>query len=215
MSAADQSVPEMDLPQAVAFLKGMHPEEDWNLVTIHAETSRITATGFGPNDEDKAKAWIEEHNAAGFNIYFHVGSAGQVLTRKARKEDIANVGYLWVDIDAKYKEGQTVEEARAAAIEALDSQPDGIPKPTYIVSSGGGIQAFWKLKDPVQIKDRNENAAEIESRNKHLEKVFGADNCSNIDRIMRLPGTINWPNAKKRKYGRVPAPAKLLEHDPE
>ncbi len=215
MSAADQSFPEMDLPQAVAFLKGMHPEEYWNLVAIHAETSRITAAGFGPNDEDKAKAWIEEHNAAQCNIYFQVGSAGRRLNKKASKADISSVSHQWVDIDPDYAGRESADEAKAAALVALRSQTHGIPLPTAIVDSGGGIQAFWKLKDPVQIKDRNENAAEIESRNKHLEKVFGADNCSNIDRIMRLPGTINWPNAKKRKYGRVPAPAKLLEHDPE
>ena len=215
MSVADQSVPEMDLSQAVAFLKGMHPEEYWNLVAIHAETSRITATGFGPNDEDKAKAWIEKHNAARCNIYFQVGSAGRRLNKKASKADIRSVSNQWVDIDPDYAGRESADEAKDAALVALRSQSHGIPLPTAIVDSGGGIQAYWKLKDPVQIKDRNENAAEIESRNKHLEKVFDADNCSNIDRIMRLPGTINWPNAKKRKYGRVPAPAKLLEHDPE
>ena len=32
----------------------------------------------------------------------------------------------------------------------------------------------------------------------------------NIDRILRLPGTTNLPNAKKQEEGRVPCPAKML-----
>jgi hypothetical protein len=39
------------------------------------------------------------------------------------------------------------------------------------------------------------------------------DKCHNIDRIMRLPGTINVPNAKKRKMGRVPTLAYLVEDE--
>jgi hypothetical protein len=43
-------------------------------------------------------------------------------------------------------------------------------------------------------------------------KELGADNCHNIDRLLRVPGTINWPNAKKRADGRVPVMSRLV-HD--
>jgi len=45
--------------------------------------------------------------------------------------------------------------------------------------------------------------------------VFGGDHCGNIDRIMRLPGTMNWPDKKKREKGREPALAKVINHVPE
>jgi len=45
--------------------------------------------------------------------------------------------------------------------------------------------------------------------------LFGADNCHNVDRIMRLPGSINLPDAKKAKKGRTPTVAELIEFDEE
>ncbi|MCI0348313.1 MAG: hypothetical protein L0Z53_02715 [Acidobacteriales bacterium] len=33
----------------------------------------------------------------------------------------------------------------------------------------------------------------------------------NLDRVMRLPGTTNWPDAVKRERGRVPADARLVD----
>ncbi|GBD47031.1 virulence-associated E family protein [Methylopila sp. Yamaguchi] len=49
--------------------------------------------------------------------------------------------------------------------------------------------------------------------NQVIAKNLGGDKCHNVDRIMRLPGTINLPNATKRKAGREPALAKLVEVD--
>jgi hypothetical protein len=38
----------------------------------------------------------------------------------------------------------------------------------------------------------------------------GADPAWNADRVMRVPGTVNWPNKPKRDAGRVPTMARLL-----
>ena len=43
-------------------------------------------------------------------------------------------------------------------------------------------------------------------------KEFGSDEAThNIDRILRLPGTVNYPNKKKRVKGRVPTLAYVVE----
>jgi hypothetical protein len=52
--------------------------------------------------------------------------------------------------------------------------------------------------------------AELEAYNQQLEVLLGGDTCHNLDRIMRLPGTVNLPNDKKRKKGRVPALAQVV-----
>src|SRR5690606_27995740 len=53
----------------------------------------------------------------------------------------------------------------------------------------------------------------VEAINRGIRDHFGADACQNVDRVMRLPGTINFPNAKKRAAGRGPAMAGILERD--
>lgn len=51
---------------------------------------------------------------------------------------------------------------------------------------------------------------DYEARNKGLEMIFGADFCHNADRIGRLPGTINYPDAGKIKKGRKSSRAKVV-----
>ena len=91
------------------------------------------------------------------------------------------------------------DEATLAALRAFS------PKPTVIVFSGGGYQALWRLSEPSTDFER------VEQTNIWLAEKLGGDNCHNIDRLLRLPGTINLPNAKKRAAGRVPVVARVVE----
>jgi hypothetical protein len=74
-------------------------------------------------------------------------------------------------------------------------------EPTFVVFSGGGYQAFWRLREPVDVSTP-EGRASVRDRNKGIEVALGGDSCHNLDRIMRLPGTVNIPTAKKVEKGR-------------
>ena len=80
--------------------------------------------------------------------------------------------------------------------------PKTVPEPTVVLFSGGGYQAFCKLAAPFEIDGVLDKAEEAALYNLQIERLLKADSCHNIDRIMRLPGTINVPNAKKKKAGR-------------
>src|SRR5690606_29763741 len=79
--------------------------------------------------------------------------------------------------------------------------------PSFVIDSGGGLQAFWRLDGPAL------NLASIETINLQVRDFFEADACQNIDRLMRVPGSVNWPDARKKARGRVPSLAKLARED--
>lgn len=178
------------------------------LTAIPPNGKRIETKTFWPADNDAAKKWIDQNNGQR-NIYFSVNLPRGALDKKASRADIHSVPWLHVDIDARAGEPLAAELER---IKALLTENCPVPAPTVIVFSGGGYQAFWRLSEPVPVA--GEAAAEEISRfNKQLEIELGGDSCSNIDRIMRLPDTMNLPGAKKIERGRTPALAAVIHFD--
>lgn len=194
-----------DTQQSVEFLQRFHPTGPWALTAISPDKKVVRTRVFNPGQEVLLVRWLEE-NVAELNIYFHVNRTVPELKRKAEKADIVEMGWFHVDVDPRA--GEDIGEERARARKLLT---EAKPKPTVIVDSGGGYQGFWRLEVPLPINGDVAKAEDAERYNIQLAHVFGADNCHNADRIMRLPGTINLPDAKKRKKGRVPAPALLVE----
>ncbi len=195
-----------DTPASIEFLRRWAPDGPWVLTAIVPDGKTDTTT-FDSSAIAEAAKWIEERQGK-LNIYFHVNPVRRRLTSKASKEDIARLAWLHVDIDPRA--GEDFAEERVRALRLLQTYE---PKPTVIVDSGGGFQGFWKLlpDDRLVIDGNVPVAQELEAYNIQLEKVFQGDHCHNVDRIMRLPGTVNLPNAKKAKKGRKPALAKLVE----
>jgi predicted P-loop ATPase len=139
---------------------------------------------------EQMKAWIDSHQGES-NMYFHVNRLKPSITnRKALRSDIDTGLYLHADLDD---------------VQALARLERFSPRPTAVLFSGGGYQAFWRLAEPCSNLDM------LEEANKRLAAALKGDKVQNADRIMRIPGTINLPNAKKRKAGRVPITAYVIE----
>lgn len=144
------------------------------------------------------------------------------MFKKAAKNDIAAIEYALADLDPN--EGETPEDAKARYLTRLEKFKQ---KPTMLLDSGNGIQGLWKLQErivlgaPIENKDKNgelnyapadqAKIDDVEARIKAVMEGLGATaGTQNIDRILRLPGTINLPNATKRKAGRTKCQTKLL-----
>lgn len=196
---------------SLEFLEQYRPGGPWALTWVATEKNGIATVTFRPGDP--ILEWLADKNQTG-NLYFHVNPTTHDITKKAAITDMAALDWLHVDIDPR--PGEELEPEREWARGMLtDNLPEGVPPPTIIIDSGGGYQGFWKLRDPVPIDGDAEKGGEASRYNQQLEYIFSADRCHNVDRIMRLPGTINWPDERKRKKGRVPALASLVSFDEE
>jgi hypothetical protein len=198
---------------AIDFLKLVYPQGPWVLTAIALNRKELDTKTFRPATEGACLRWLQQYNGER-NIYWSVNRPLRDLTKKTERADIKEVVYLHVDIDPRAGEDLQKERARCAALFA-DKLPDGIPAPTAVVFSGGGYQAFWKLETPIPINGEEALYEEAKRYNQQLEQQFDGDNCHNIDRIMRLPGTVNVPDERKRKKGRKPELAMLVSWTPD
>jgi len=199
-----------DTPAAIEFLKQYEPSGLWVLTAIAVDRKAITTATFEAETDTECAEWIEKYNGTR-NIYFHVNPTRGPMDKKALREDMRGMRWLHVDVDPR--DGQDLQAERERALTQLLDPPAGVPKPTAVIFSGGGYQGFWRLDEEFEINGDVGLAETAKRWNLQLELLFGADNCHNVDRIMRLPGTVNVPDAKKRAKGRSEELAKVEVFD--
>src|SRR5262249_34255637 len=83
--------------------------------------------------------------------------------------------------------------------------PIALGEPIHVGKDKKGRDVFkFSAEDQAKIDD-------VEARSAAMMLQLGAKpGTQNIDRILRLPDTINLPNKKKRDQGRTKCPTKLL-----
>jgi hypothetical protein len=200
--ADDQRLTELrpDPEAAIKFLQLLRPDGPWLLVAIHPE--RKGAPGRTYTTLEQCQEFILAHNETE-NLYYSVNPARGLIDKKPSKAEIGSGEYLHADVDPA--EGESPEqcwERLKPQIAAYDK------KPTFIIRSGNGVHLLWRLTE----WDGAKTIADVEARNYGLALAFGADaSTRDVCRILRVPGTINWPTKKKREAGRVPALCQLIE----
>jgi P4 family phage/plasmid primase-like protien len=153
------------------------------------------------DDAEAASSWIVSENAKGYNVYWTVNIVRKHLGKKPKKEDMQAARFVHVDLDAP-KDGGSFDRKSL-----VDTMLDMRSPPSFVLDSGGGLQAFWRLDELA------ENLPAVERLNQRLAHMLGGDHCHNIDRLMRVPGTVNFPDQRKRARGRVPALASIVIED--
>lgn len=201
-----------DTPASIEFLKKFCGENSVLITAIPLGTNpKLIGELFTPeNLEDKGRAFIERYNGT-CNMYFGVNPLKSSITKvtKSSKDQIASMDWLHIDLDPDATDEEGREKERKNILAKLEAFT---PSPTVILDSGGGYQAFWKLEQPLIINNKDD-IINHEAYNQQLSILLGGDHCHNIDRIMRLPGTVNLPTPTKVKKGRVKALSKLIKFE--
>ena len=178
--------PQLDQSQITQFLEFMPFAGQVHLAAIK-DGSQVEFRTFLMSNRDTIVEWVIDRNGAGYNIYFHVNPTKDGVTnRKARKGDVAASVAVFIDVD----------DPSQQAIERVLEFPVA---PSLVVFSGNGWHCYWFLNP---VADDLEQAEKV---GKGLAKMLGGDACWNRDRILRVPGTVNYPNKTKLKAGRKPS----------
>lgn len=212
--------------ESIDFLKLLHPGRRWLLVGLDPEMQAdpVGATFTEAQTRD-CLLWLEKWGET-HNLYYSLAPTKQSLSKKPLRKDLSAVHYLHVDIDPESGNDVKAEQERITKLLTPGTKddiiPGKLPPPTAIVFSGGGYQVLWKLLEPLPITGDTDHdivkcCDEYAAYNRWIADLLDGDNCHNVDRLLRLPGTLNRPNEKKRQAGRTLALAKLLkweDHEP-
>src|ERR1700737_400191 len=202
-----------NLAEAVAFAVSL-PTKQVHLCAIHPAGNRpVVGQSFSKTESGQAAAsrWLTEADRKGYGIYFNANEVKPLGKghAKAKEAEVSTVRFLHVDADLLAGTApDDVETARAELLAKIKAAP---LVPSLIINSGNGFGLFWELAEPVTVTA--ENLEDIKARNVALADQLGGDDCENLDRVMRLPFTVNRPNAKKIKAGRVPVLADIVSDD--
>jgi hypothetical protein len=180
---------------------------------------------------------IKKRQARGSNVYYSVNRPCHVTERQGANgknniDDIIAVRAMAFDIDFTTKRS---EELDKALLNFINTKLIGDLKPSVLISTGGGFQLIYFIEEFMKIKlFRNQSLTDEQKRinentlvirsyytqfghdvETYLRKIvpkdlqIKIDNMSNIDRVMRLPGTVNYPKLEKIAKGQVPALAHI------
>ena len=189
------AIPATDAGMAIAFLRHLFkPYQDGFIeirplskVKPHANRTTYRLPHCLKGEEGQA---LTQHVMSlamrGYDVY--VGVCPRVAPegpgRKLGKDAIEQVGAMWVDLDAKVP----------GSSEELLNNCD------IVVSTGNGWHGYKVAPSPARVSStRDRTAIETKVRSFANSILTGTDNVSNVDRILRVPGTINYKDPDNPK----------------
>ncbi len=133
----------------------------------------------------------------GLDVYAGINATGMQVVRKSAKASERDVSWVvgcWADLDVG-KDGAFATQEDCDA--ALFSGP--LPEPTMVVESGsGGRHAYWLFKRAVKVDGTVKRLTTGWIGWAAAEFGVKLDSVGNLDRILRMPGTLRHP---RKEYG--------------
>lgn len=197
-----------NVEQAVAFLQYLDPVGYHAIVYVDPAKNAWKARVFEPHKFPDIKKFLARV-MPGNNVYYHLHEPAKSSldsTTKLRDDQVSKLRALPVDIDVSRTTEFMAERLR------LKTVVDGLivdSAPSMVVDTGGGYQAIFKFDrkidiDPVALETFKKIGGAAR-RELHGDIIYDAS------RILRLPGGINTPTAKKAVQGRGVMPVGIYD----
>lgn len=134
------------------------------------------------------------------DVYFGVGlRKEEVDGGRGTADDVIIIPGVWIDIDIQ--SGAHKQEALPPDLDAAIALVNEFPAaPSILVNSGYGLHAYWKFVRPKKIDSPECREAtkkfladfQATFRNYAARKGWKLDNTSDLARVLRVPGTMNY-----------------------
>lgn len=137
------------------------------------------------------------------DLYFERGLQGErpASGKRGKEAGVVWSGGLSIDFDTSEGPHSTPAEKLPSNLEEVRKliQEAGLPEPTFLLHTGGGVHAHWLYTAPVLMKTAEDRAAEktlAKAWFKRLGKMFEAndyhlDSTYSLEHLFKAPGTWN------------------------
>jgi len=175
---------------------------------------------------------VVDRQRRGSNVYYSVNRPVSKECRQGQNgkhniDDIIAVRALAFDIDIIKRPFDN-----QLLIDFIEQQLVGALRPSLLISTGGGFHLIYIVDNVLNMElfrpalndeQKQQNMALTDMRQRvtnlghdfefnlrimvpdALNEYIKIDNMSNVDRVMRLPGTVNYPKLEKKAKGQVEA----------
>lgn len=204
------------------FLQAITGGGPVNIVAITPDAPKGTGvqgwTGRVDTNRAAIAAMPAKAGPLGRNLHFALNEPRAELIGQMGKwaeDDFAFLRGVAVDLDPREKEerepgGYERERERLLSLAAAFTSEGPCPA-SVAIDSGNGVQLIWLFAELVE--NTPESRALVKAQAAGLADALGGDAVQSVDHLFRLPGTRNFPNAKKRAKGRGETAARLLHLD--
>jgi AAA domain-containing protein len=140
------------------------------------------------------------------DLYLSVGTHIEPQETRGGESTIISIPGLWADLDIGEEGHKPASLPNPSTEDDALSIVDGLPEPSMLMHSGGGLQAFWLFDEPWVFETPAEKALAkkaIQEWGNLLErkgelKGFHVDKVADLARILRVPGSQNHKTGTPR-----------------
>jgi hypothetical protein len=166
---------------------------------------RTATASFRRGKAGGLRDWIAARQREGYGVYFQPNEAPGGCASKPAKADMAAALCRHADVDPDDANHPLAEERDRLARLAERLRSDPAMPPTAIIDSGNGLQPIWAVaREPLATPGA---LVRVEAENRAVEAALGAAGTHDVSRLLRLPGTVNFPNRTTRARGDAGAAA--------